>query len=96
MTVWLRSGTAFGVSLASCTPSGRACVQRLAGLPLPFLALPLALAEAIQTAQPSGVDVSSGVCGPDGLKKDAAKVVGFVSGAQQAFAAQRQRQVSHR
>ncbi|GAB4815156.1 hypothetical protein N2152v2_002202 [Parachlorella kessleri] len=51
------------------------------------------VAEAIQTAQPSGVDVSSGVCGPDGLRKDADKVVGFVTGAQQAFAAQRQRQV---
>lgn len=44
--------------------------------------------EAVEVAQPGGVDVSSGVCGPDGLKKDADKVVGFVRGAAAAFAAQ--------
>lgn len=49
-------------------------------------------AEAIEVARPGGVDVSSGVCGPDGLKKDVGKVVGFVQGAQAAFAAQRGQQ----
>ena len=49
-------------------------------------------AEAIEVARPAGVDVSSGVCGPDGLKKDASKVLGFVQGAQAAFAAQRRQQ----
>lgn len=43
------------------------------------------VAEAIETANPCGVDVSSGVCGPDGLKKDAQKVFKFVKGAHAAF-----------
>ena len=34
--------------------------------------------EAVAIARPNGVDVSSGVCGPDGLAKDANKIQGFV------------------
>ncbi len=44
-------------------------------------------AEAIATAGPTGVDVSSGVCGPDGLKKDLGKVQAYCSRAAAAFAA---------
>ena len=43
------------------------------------------VADAIVTAQPTGVDVSSGVCGPDGLRKDAEKVLRFVRSAKDAF-----------
>jgi phosphoribosylanthranilate isomerase len=43
------------------------------------------VAEAINTANPTGVDVSSGVCGPDGLKKDAAKVQQYVAEARGAY-----------
>jgi phosphoribosylanthranilate isomerase len=43
------------------------------------------VAEAIATAHPTGVDVSSGVCGPDGLKKDVAKVQQYVSEARGAY-----------
>ncbi|KXZ52884.1 hypothetical protein GPECTOR_8g264 [Gonium pectorale] len=39
------------------------------------------VATAAGLARPTGVDVSSGVCGPDGLKKDAAKVAAFVASA---------------
>ncbi|GFR43712.1 hypothetical protein Agub_g4822 [Astrephomene gubernaculifera] len=39
------------------------------------------VAEAAQLARPAGVDVSSGVCGPDGLKKDPAKVSAFIQAA---------------
>lgn len=39
------------------------------------------VAEAAAIAQPSFVDVSSGVAGPDGLAKDAAKVQAFVAAA---------------
>jgi hypothetical protein len=39
------------------------------------------VAEAVAAARPTGVDVSSGVCGPDGLLKDAAKVHAFVAAA---------------
>jgi len=41
--------------------------------------------DAIKIAKPSGVDVSSGVCCSDGLKKDVDKVVGFVNEAREAF-----------
>ena len=41
--------------------------------------------EAITIAHPTGVDVSSGVCGPDGLKKDAPKVVDYIQNATHAF-----------
>ena len=44
-------------------------------------------ADAIATAAPSGVDVSSGVCGPDGLKKDLGKVQAYCSRAAAAFVA---------
>lgn len=43
------------------------------------------VAEAIATAHPTGVDVSSGVCGPDGLKKDVGKVQQYVAEARGAF-----------
>ena len=43
------------------------------------------VAEAIGTAHPTGVDVSSGVCGPDGLKKDVAKVQKYIVEARGAF-----------
>jgi phosphoribosylanthranilate isomerase len=39
------------------------------------------VAEAIATAGPTAVDVSSGVCQPDGLLKDHKKVVDFISKA---------------
>ena len=38
-------------------------------------------AAAIGTAAPTGVDVSSGVCGPDGLSKDLDKVQRYCSSA---------------
>ena len=43
------------------------------------------VAEAIRTAEPTGVDVSSGVCGPDGLKKDESKVQQYVNEARKAM-----------
>lgn len=45
------------------------------------------LADAIATAAPTGVDVSSGVCGPDGLKKDLGKVQRYCEQAAAAFRA---------
>lgn len=39
------------------------------------------VATAVITAQPTAVDVSSGVCGPDGLLKDHDKVQEFISQA---------------
>jgi hypothetical protein len=41
------------------------------------------VAQAVSIARPTAVDVSSGVCGPDGLLKDAAKVAAFVAAAKQ-------------
>jgi phosphoribosylanthranilate isomerase len=41
--------------------------------------------EAILTARPTGVDVSSGVCGPDGLKKDRVKVTQYIKQAKLSF-----------
>ncbi|KAL4452784.1 hypothetical protein ABPG75_008446 [Micractinium tetrahymenae] len=48
---------------------------------------PDSVADAIATAGPTGVDVSSGVCGPDGLKKDLRKVQQYCSSALAAFEA---------
>lgn len=45
---------------------------------------PQNVAHAIQVARPSGVDVSSGVCYPDGLSKDPAKVRAFISAVRHA------------
>lgn len=42
------------------------------------------VAEAVARLHPTGVDVSSGVTGPDKLKKDAAKVSAFLSAVQSA------------
>lgn len=42
-------------------------------------------AEAIATAAPTGVDVSSGVCSPDGLKKDLGKVQRYCAAAAAEF-----------
>jgi len=39
------------------------------------------VAEAVAATRPTGVDVSSGVCGPDGLAKDHGKVQAFVAAA---------------
>lgn len=39
------------------------------------------VAEAVSVAKPTAVDVSSGVCGPDGLLKDADKVAAFIRAA---------------
>lgn len=41
--------------------------------------------QAVRTLRPGGVDVSSGVCGRDGLRKDAALVHAFVANARAAF-----------
>lgn len=43
------------------------------------------VAEAVATAHPTGVDVSSGVCGPDGLRKDADKVARYVGEARRGL-----------
>lgn len=40
---------------------------------------PANVAQAVQLARPTAVDVSSGVCGPDGLRKDADKVRSFIA-----------------
>lgn len=42
---------------------------------------PANVAQAVALTHPTGVDVSSGVCGPDGLVKDAHKVAAFIQGA---------------
>uniref|UniRef100_A0A7S3QTV4 phosphoribosylanthranilate isomerase n=1 Tax=Dunaliella tertiolecta TaxID=3047 RepID=A0A7S3QTV4_DUNTE len=42
------------------------------------------VATALKLSQPAVVDVSSGVCGPDGLRKDASKIRDFVAGVKQA------------
>eukprot|EP00879_Flechtneria_rotunda_P010912 GHRR01011403.1.p1 GENE.GHRR01011403.1~~GHRR01011403.1.p1 ORF type:complete len:272 (+),score=72.07 GHRR01011403.1:383-1198(+) len=39
------------------------------------------VAQAVFIARPTAVDVSSGVCGPDGLSKDHSKVVAFIQHA---------------
>lgn len=35
--------------------------------------------EAVATLNPDGVDVSSAICGPDGIKKDPNKISSFMS-----------------
>ena len=40
--------------------------------------LPGNVSDAIRVAKPAGVDVSSGVCGPDKLRKDPEKVRTFI------------------
>eukprot|EP00195_Chlamydomonas_chlamydogama_P017078 CAMPEP_0202896520 /NCGR_PEP_ID=MMETSP1392-20130828/5513_1 /ASSEMBLY_ACC=CAM_ASM_000868 /TAXON_ID=225041 /ORGANISM="Chlamydomonas chlamydogama, Strain SAG 11-48b" /LENGTH=250 /DNA_ID=CAMNT_0049581911 /DNA_START=25 /DNA_END=777 /DNA_ORIENTATION=- len=42
------------------------------------------VAQAVNIARPYAVDVSSGVCGPDGLRKDASKVSSFIKAAKGA------------
>lgn len=43
------------------------------------------VSNAVRIALPNGVDVSSGVCGPDGLRKDENKVKGYIQNARYAF-----------
>lgn len=43
------------------------------------------VAEAVQQLHPTGVDVSSGVTGPDKLRKDPEKVQTFVSRVRSAY-----------
>lgn len=45
---------------------------------------PSNVAQAVSIARPTAVDVSSGVCGPDGLLKDQSKVQEFVRQAKAA------------
>lgn len=45
---------------------------------------PANVRQAIETARPFGVDVSSGVTGPDGLRKDPEKILKFIEEVQQA------------
>lgn len=42
---------------------------------------PQNVSQAVKVAQPKCVDVSSGVCGPDGLRKDPQKVLDFIRSA---------------
>lgn len=42
------------------------------------------VAAALRAASPAGVDVASGVAGPDGLRKDAARVAEFVAAVRAA------------
>lgn len=35
--------------------------------------------EALVTLHPNGVDVSSGICGPDGIQKDESRISAFMS-----------------
>ncbi|KAG1661001.1 hypothetical protein FOA52_007166 [Chlamydomonas sp. UWO 241] len=42
------------------------------------------VSQAVSTARPSVVDVSSGVCGPDGLQKDHGKIAAFVKAVKEA------------
>lgn len=37
------------------------------------------VSEAVAALRPDGVDVSSGICGPDGLRKDPARISAFLS-----------------
>lgn len=34
--------------------------------------------EALSTLRPTGIDVSSGICGPDGLQKDKLRISFFI------------------
>jgi phosphoribosylanthranilate isomerase len=47
---------------------------------------PQNVADAVGQLQPTGVDVSSGVTGPDKVRKDASKVYAFVSAVRSAGA----------
>ncbi|XP_039063849.1 N-(5'-phosphoribosyl)anthranilate isomerase 1, chloroplastic-like isoform X1 [Hibiscus syriacus] len=40
--------------------------------------------EAISTLKPRGVDVSSGICGPDGIQKDQLRIFSFMSAVRSA------------
>ena len=66
--------------------AGRLGAERLAGVSRDGWLLagglrPENVAEAVRVARPTGVDVSSGVAGEDGMAKDRGKVVGFLRGA---------------
>lgn len=34
--------------------------------------------EALSTLRPTGIDVSSGICGPDGIQKDKSRISSFI------------------
>ena len=36
------------------------------------------VSDALAALRPNGVDVSSGICGPDGLQKDPARISSFM------------------
>ncbi|MBA0841703.1 hypothetical protein Goarm_004186 [Gossypium armourianum] len=40
--------------------------------------------EAINTLKPHGVDVSSGICAPDGIQKDRSRIYSFMNGVRSA------------
>ncbi|CAN6846932.1 unnamed protein product, partial [Brassica oleracea] len=40
---------------------------------------PTNVSEALSILQPDGIDVSSGICGPDGIQKDQSKISSFIT-----------------
>ncbi|KAG2310140.1 hypothetical protein Bca52824_021697 [Brassica carinata] len=40
---------------------------------------PTNVSEALSTLHPDGIDVSSGICGPDGIQKDQSKISSFIT-----------------
>lgn len=78
----LQGGSGERFDWSSLNPPVHACSR---GWLLAGGLTPANVTEAIATAAPTGVDVSSGVCGPDGLKKDYRKVSLYIEGAVTAF-----------
>lgn len=80
----LQGGSGEAFDWANLQPPLQSCSQ---GWLLAGGLTPDNVAQAAALARPAGVDVSSGVCGPDGLKKDADRVRRYVASARQALAA---------